>query len=229
MANLKNKHSANQPDNCKHYTQREEKANYLTHAFGAVMAVVATTILIGKAISMQNTTAVTAYIIFGGGMLLAMLSSTFYHYVQKPDVKAVLRHFDHGNIYVLIAASYAPFTLILLRNEGFWGPGLLILVWVIALVGIAFNFGTMKANNNLKTASYVLMGLTVFIAVKPMIDAAVANNCVNALYWLLAGGIFYIVGAVIYAKAKHEFVHAVFHVFVLLGMFCHIVSAWLVL
>jgi hemolysin III len=216
-------------ENKKFYTLREEKANYLTHAFGVLMALSGTFLLIRKAVALHDMRAVTAYAIFGFGMLAAMLSSTIYHYVQKPDLKALLRHFDHGNIYVQIAASYAPYSLILLRNEGFWGWGLLALVWTIAIVGIAFNFGTMKANNHLKTASYVLMGMVVFVAAKPIIDAAQAQNCVESLYWLLAGGVFYVVGAVIYALAKREFIHAVFHVFVLLGMFCHIVSAWLVL
>lgn len=213
----------------KFYTEREEKANYLTHAFGVVMAIVGTVVLIRKALNVDDVRAVIAYSIFGFGMLAAMLSSTIYHYVQKPDIKSVLRHFDHGNIYVLIAASYSPYTLILLRNNELWGVGLLISVWIIAIVGIAFNFGTMKANNHIKTASYVLMGLFVFVAAKPIISAAIAQNCVDSLYWLLAGGVFYIIGSVMYAMAKREFVHAVFHVFVLLGMASHIVSAWLIL
>ncbi|MDD3079419.1 MAG: hemolysin III family protein [Paludibacter sp.] len=215
--------------NQKSYTRREEKANYLTHAFGVIMVIAGSAFLLHKAIIAENERAIWAYSIFGLGMLACMLSSTLYHYVQEPGLKAVLRHFDHGNIYVLIAASYSPFTLILLKDKGYWGWGLFILIWLIALTGIAFNFGTLKANNHLKTASYVLMGLCVFIAAKPLISAAVEQHCVDALYWLLAGGVFYIIGSFFYALAKHEFVHAVFHVFVLFGLFCHIISAYLVL
>lgn len=215
-------------ENLKFYSEREEKANYLTHAFGVFMAVIATVILLHRAIAVDNGWAVAAYFIFGFGMLACMLSSTIYHYVQNPKTKAILRHFDHGNIYVLIAASYSPFTLILLRNQGMWGWGLFILIWLIAFIGIGFNFRTLKANNHFKTASYVLMGMCVFIAIKPLIEVALAKDCLVVLYWLGAGGLFYIVGSFFYALAKHEFIHAVFHVFVLLGMACHIVAAYLI-
>lgn len=212
----------------KFYTEREEKVNYLSHAFGVLMAAVATVVLLRRAVAADNMWAVAAYAIFGLGMLACMLSSTIYHYVQDPKIKALLRHFDHGSIYVLIAASYSPLTLILLRNEGMWGWTLFGLIWLIAFTGIGFNFRTLKANNHLKTASYVLMGMCVFIAVKPLVDAAAAKNCLDTLYWLLAGGVFYIAGSFFYALAKHEFVHAIFHVFVLLGLACQIVSAYLI-
>lgn len=212
----------------KSYSLREEKANYLTHAFGVIMAVAATVVLVNKSVRSGNVWAIVAYSIFGFGMVGCMLSSTIYHYVQKPEPKAVLRHFDHASIYVLIAATYSPFTLILLRNERLWGWGLFILIWLIAVVGIAFTLGTLKANNHLKTASYVLMGMCVLIAIKPFIEVAQAENCISVLYWLGAGGVFYIAGSFFYALAKHEFVHTVFHVFVLFGLACHIVAAYLI-
>jgi hemolysin III len=214
--------------NLKFYSKREEKVNYLTHAFGVLMALVATIVLLYRAFAADNGWAIVAYSIFGFGMLACMLSSTIYHYVQKPKPKAVLRHFDHGNIYVLIASSYSPFTLILMRNEGLWGWGIFALIWLIALVGLGFNFGTLKATNHLKTASYVLMGMVVLIAIKPLVEVSVEADCLDVLYWLGAGGVFYIAGSLFYALAKHEFVHAVFHVFVLLGLACHIVAAYLI-
>lgn len=212
----------------KSYSKREEKANYLTHAFGALIAAVAMYQLVLRALNADNLWATVAYSIFGMGMLVCMLSSTIYHYTQDPEQKRILRHFDHGSIYLLIASSYSPFTLILIREEGYWGWGLFALVWLAALIGIGFNFRTLKANNHLKTASYVLMGLIVFIALKPMIDVAMAKDCMASLYWLGIGGVFYIAGSFIYALAKREFVHAVFHIFVLLGMISHIIAAWLI-
>ncbi|MEI6059304.1 MAG: hemolysin III family protein [Bacteroidota bacterium] len=214
--------------NLKSYSKREEKANYLTHAFGVVMVVLATVVLIHKAVVAGNGWAIVAFSIFGFGMLACMLSSAIYHHARKPEIKSVLRHFDHANIYVLIASSYSPFTLILLRNEGLWGWGLFALIWLTAFVGIGFNFGTLKVNNHLKTASYVLMGMLVLIAVKPLVDVASAGNCLSVLYWLAAGGVFYITGSLFYALAKHEFVHTAFHVFVLLGLACHIRAACLI-
>jgi len=215
-------------NNLKFYSEREEKANYLTHAFGVLMAFVAAFGLIIRSLKVGNGWAVVAYAVFGFGMLACMLSSTIYHLAKDPERKAVLRHFDHASIYVLIAASYSPFTLILMRNEGLWGWGIFALVWLTALTGIGFNFRKLKANNHLKTASYVLMGMVVLIAIKPLIDIAVAKDCIEVLYWLGAGGIFYIAGSFFYALARHEFVHAVFHLFVLLGLACHIVAAWLI-
>ncbi|MDY0200859.1 MAG: hemolysin III family protein [Bacteroidales bacterium] len=212
----------------KIYSIREEKANYLTHAIGVLIAASATVVLLHKSIAANNGWAVLAYSIYGFGMLACMLSSTIYHYVQKPKLKSILRHFDHGNIYVLIAASYSPLTLILLRNEGLWGYGLFVFIWLFAIIGIGLNFGKLKANNNLKTASYVLMGMCVLIAIKPLIDVCLAKDCLSVLYWVIAGGVFYIAGSFFYALAKHEFIHAIFHVFVLFGLICHIISAYLI-
>ena len=214
--------------NVKFYSDREEKMNYMTHAFGVLMAVGATIVLLRRSFIAANGWAMAAYSIFGFGMLACMLSSTIYHFTQEPKRKAVLRHLDHGSIYVLIASTYSPFTLILMRNEGFWGWGIFTLIWLTALIGIGFNFRTLKANNHLKTASYVLMGMIVFIAIKPLIDIALEKDCVEVLYWLGAGGVFYIAGSFFYALARHEFVHAVFHIFVLLGLACHIIAAWLI-
>lgn len=210
------------------YSEREEIANYLTHGFGVLMAIVGTVVLVFRASAAGNNWAILAHSIFGFGMLFCMLSSTVYHYVQQPNAKAILRHFDHASIYVLIAASYSPFSLILLRQEGIWGWALFILVWLIAFVGIGFNFRPLKKNSHWKTASYVLMGMTILIAVKPTIRVAVENDSLLVLYWLLTGGVFYIIGSVVYALAKREFVHTAFHVFVLMGLGSHIISAYLI-
>jgi len=210
------------------YTKREERANYLSHAAGVILAIATTVLLLRKAIIAANMWAIVAYAIFGFGMLTCMLSSTLYHLIQEPKRKDQLRHFDHASIYLLIAASYSPFTLILLREAQFWGWLLFGLVWAIALVGIGVSFGKLKKNSHLKTTSYVLMGLVVLIAFRPLIETANQKNCIEVIWWLIAGGVFYIIGAVIYAIAKREFVHAVFHVFVLLGLMSHIISAYLI-
>ena len=215
-------------NNNKFYTPREEKANYLTHAAGVLMAVISTVFLLRKAILADNGWAILAYAIFGFGMLACMLSSTVYHFVQEPGRKAQLRHFDHASIYLLIAASYSPFTLVLLREESFLGWSLFGLVWIIAFIGIAVSFGELKKNNHLKTASYVLMGLVVLIAFKPLIETANEKNCIEVILWLIAGGVFYITGAIIYATARREFVHAVFHIFVLFGLASHIIGAYII-
>lgn len=214
--------------NLKVYSKREEKANYLSHAFGVLIAAVATVMLISRAVDAENGWAIVAYSIFGFGMMVCMGASTLYHYTQHSERKKRLRYFDHASIYLLIASSYSPFTLILIRNEGYWGWGLFALIWLIALVGIGLNFREIKANSHLKTASYVLMGLLAFVALKPMVEVAMATDSLASLYWLGVGGVSYIVGAIIYAMAKREFMHAVFHLFVLFGLLSHIIAAWLI-
>lgn len=210
------------------YTTREEHANYITHAIGVILAVTATILFLHKAIVATDSWAMIAYAIFGFGMVACMLSSTLYHFVQEPKIKSTLRHFDHASIYLLIAASYSPFTLILLRETYFWGWLLFILVWIIAIVGIIVSFGKLKRNSHLKTASYLLMGLVVLMAFKPFIETAKEKDCIDVIWWLVSGGLFYIIGAVIYATAKREFAHALFHVFVLWGLASHIISAYLI-
>jgi hemolysin III len=212
----------------KFYTLREERANYMTHGLALLMSIAATYVLLRKAIIAEDGWAIFAYALFGFGMIACMGSSTIYHYVQQPVRKAKLRHFDHASIYLLIAASYSPFTLILLREEEYWGWLLFALVWVIALVGITISFRPLKKNSHLKTISYVVMGLIVLVAFKPFIDVTTANDSREVVYWIIAGGVFYIVGAVIYATAKREFVHALFHLFVLLGLASHIYAAWVI-
>ena len=204
----------------KFYTLREERANYLTHGLALLISIAATFVLLRMALF--------AYALFGVGMIACMGSSTIYHYVQEPLQKARLRHFDHASIYLLIAASYSPFTLILLREEELWGWMLFALVWVIAVVGIIISFRPLRRNSHLKTISYVMMGLIVLIAFRPIIHAAGRNDAMDTVYWIVAGGVFYIAGAAIYATAKKEFVHAIFHLFVLLGLASHIYAAWLI-
>lgn len=212
----------------KFYTLREERANYITHGLALLISIAATYVLLRKAIIAEDGWAIFAYALFGFGMIACMGSSTIYHYVQQPVRKAKLRHFDHASIYLLIAASYSPFTLILLREEEYWGWLLFALVWVIAIVGITISFRPLRKNSHLKTISYVVMGLIVLVAFRPMINAAGRNSSMDTVYWIVAGGVFYIVGAAIYATAKKEFVHALFHLFVLLGLASHIYAAWLI-
>ena len=210
----------------KFYTLREERANYMTHGLALLMSIAATYVLLRKAIIAEDGWAIFAYALFGFGMIACMGSSTIYHYVQEPVRKAKLRHFDHASIYLLIAASYSPFTLILLREEDYWGWLLFALVWVIAIVGITISFRPLRKNSHLKTISYVVMGLIVLVAFKPFIDVTTANDSREVVFWIIAGGVFYILGAVIYATAKKEFVHAIFHLFVLLGLSSHIYASW---
>lgn len=209
----------------KKYTAREEAANSLTHLIGIVFALVATVVLLRHACTPLNWWAVVSFSLFGVGMMCSYSASTLYHHAKEPVLKAHLRKFDHAAIYFLIAGSYTPFTLLVLRNEGAWGWLIFGIVWACAAVGIALNFGRMKKNNNLKTASYIAMGWVVVFAIRPLIHTLSALGAMDVLYWMAAAGVFYTVGAVVYALAKHEFVHTAWHIMVLMGSVCLFVAA----
>lgn len=208
-------------DNKKLYTEREDKVNAYTHLFGIVIAFVAGVLMQIRAYEAGNIGASISFLVFTIGMLICMTASTTYHFAQNPVKKKVLRNYDHGAIYVLIAASYSPFCVLLLDVVGYW---LLGFVWLVALLGIYLSSGEMKKNNNLKTASYVLMGCIVFAVMHPLWTTCQTKDCMDVIFWLMLGGVFYVIGAVIYALAKHEFVHAIFHVFVVFGMVSHIIG-----
>lgn len=215
-------------DNIKFYTEREEKLNYLTHLLGVFLAIVSAVFLIKKSMFYKDYGALIAYLVFVFGILACMLSSTLYHYTKEPKLKSKLRHFDHASIYLLIAASYTPFTIILLRGNQFWSILLTVLVWLMAVVGIAISFRKLKKNSHLKTISYVAMGLTIVIAIQPLLEMAHLKDGMTSVYLLFIGGAFYIIGSVFYALAKREFIHAVFHIFVLFGLISHIFAAYFI-
>lgn len=210
----------------KFYTKREDKLNAYSHLLGLVIALVAGVFLQIKAFDFGNIWASVSFLVFTIGMLICMSASTTYHFVQNPVRKKALRNYDHGAIYILIATSYTPFCILLLGDQGYWGWGLLAVVWLVALVGIYRSSGELKTNNNIKTASYVVMGGLVFAVMHPLWSVCQAKDCMDVIYWLLIGGLFYVIGAVIYALAKHEFVHAIFHIFVVLGLVAIVISAF---
>lgn len=214
--------------NIQFYSDREERVNWITHAIGILMAGIATLLFIFKSINAGDFWALIAYSIFSIGMLACMTASTWYHFERRSIRKSKLRHFDHASIYLLIAASYAPFTLILLRDEKFWSWFLFLVVWSMASLGMILSFRKLKRNSHIKTISYVGLGLVVLIAFKPLIETARLKECMDVIFWLITGGVFYIAGALFYAMAKHEFIHAVFHIFVLFGMGSHILAAYLI-
>ncbi len=214
-----------------HYTKNEEIANTLSHAAGIVLGIVAGYILLekaGRSGSYWETGSVIAYLF---GMLASYITSTFYHSC-KPDNKKrreMLRKSDHAAIYLHIAGTYIPFTLIVLRNEGLWGWTLFAFICTAALAGLIVSFAKLKTHSNLETICFVLMGSSILVAFKPLYDVLSLNGQVSSLYWLIAGGISYIAGAFFYSWTKKEYMHTVFHFFVLGGSICHIIAIYIIL
>lgn len=210
----------------RQYTRREEQANAYSHASGIVLGLVAAYPLFSNsAHGVWATASIAAYLF---GMLSCYVSSTAYHACKEGAKKRMLQKLDHASIYLHIAGSYTPFTLVTLRQEGWWGWGLFFFIWLSAIVGVRLSFRKYTKHNYLETVCYVVMGCAVLVALNPLLHALSEAGKTDAFYWLLGGGASYIVGAAFYSLAKWPYMHTLFHFFVLGGSICHIRAIFLV-
>lgn len=207
-------------ENLTYYPQAEERLNILTHGVGLLLSIAALVLLVIRAIDLGTASRVVSFTIFGASLILLYAASTFYHYVQSPKLRARLNILDHAMIYVLIAGTYTPFTLVTLH--GWIGWTIFGVTWGIAIIGIVFKLFFTGRFERVSTIAYVVMGWIIVFAVKPL----VAELSLQGLYWLLAGGIVYTIGAILYSIRKLPYNHAIFHVFVLLGSFCHFMAVY---
>jgi hemolysin III len=197
---------------------REEFANALTHGLGATAALAGGAVLITLAALYGDGWQLASAIVFGTSLLLLYLASTLYHAVQHPVVKGRLKVFDHCAIYLLIAGTYTPFTLIGLRGP--WGWSLFAAIWSLALAGVVFKLFYTGRFKLLSTAIYIAMGWLVIVAIKPLLGALDGWT----LGWMFAGGAFYTLGTVFYHRPSLPYSHAIWHLFVLGGSVCHYVA-----
>lgn len=200
------------------YTLGEEIANATTSGIGTVLALAALVVMVVYAALEGNVWHVIGVTIFGVALILSHLSSTVYHAVDSPHVKSVLKVFDHLAIYVLIAGTYTPFTLVNLH--GVWGWTLFVLIWALALGGVLIKLTRLNNVKYLSTAFYVAMGWTVVLVIGPVID----NVAAGGVWLLFAGGISYTVGVAFYAWNKMPYNHAIWHLFVIGGGAFHFFS-----
>lgn len=203
-----------------YYSKTEENLNIITHALGFILSIIALVLLVIHASKYGTATHIVSFTIFGASLILLYAASTFYHYVQKPELRKKLNILDHSAIYVLIAGTYTPFTLITLK--GWLGWTLFGITWGITLIGIFFKLFYTGRFDTISTIAYVAMGWIIIFAIKPLME----NLDLNGLYWLGAGGFFYTVGAILYSIPKIKYNHAIFHVFVLLGSFSHFMAIY---
>jgi hemolysin III len=197
---------------------RDEIASALTHGVGAAAALAGGAVLITLAALHGDGWQLGAAIVFGATLLLLYLASTLYHAIQHPVAKARLKVFDHCAIYLLIAGTYTPFTLIGLRGP--WGWGLFAAIWTLAVAGVVFKLFYTGRFKLLSTLIYIAMGWLVIVAVKPLL--ASLDNW--TLGWLLAGGLFYTLGTYFYHRESIRYSHAIWHLFVIAGSVCHFVA-----
>jgi hemolysin III len=202
------------------YSKKEEQINVATHAFGFILSVFATIALILKAVTNGNSWKIISFSVFGLSMMTLYIASTLYHRETVEKTRNKLKIFDHAAIYVLIAGTYTPFTLVTLHvSKGWW---IFSISWIFALIGIGLKLFFTGRFTVISTLMYVLMGWMIVFAIKPLIAILPSAG----LYWLIAGGIAYTIGAVLYAIKKIPFNHAIFHLFVLAGTFCHFMAIY---
>lgn len=197
---------------------REEFANALTHGLGATAALAGGAVLITLAALYGDGWQLASAIVFGTSLLLLYVASTLYHAAQHPVTKGRLKVFDHCAIYLLIAGTYTPFTLIGLRGP--WGWSLFAAIWTLALAGVVFKLFYTGRFKLLSTAIYITMGWLVVVAIKPLLGALDGWT----LGWMFAGGAFYTLGTVFYHRPSLPYSHAIWHLFVLGGSVCHYVA-----
>jgi len=197
----------------------EEIANSVSHGVGFLAALAAGPFLIMAAARDGSTASVVGAAVFLGTVAVLYLTSTLYHALPRPRVKKVFRVLDHNAIYLLIAGTYTPFTLGILRGP--WGWSLFGIIWALAAIGILGNAVGGMRFPKLSTTVYVLMGWLVVVAIKPMWDRLPAAG----LLWLLAGGLAYTGGVAFYAASRRvRYAHFCWHLCVLTGTACHFVA-----
>jgi hemolysin III len=203
------------------YSENEERLNILTHGFGLLLSIIGFPFLMYKSFNFEGFWKPLSIVIYGFSLIVLYAASTFYHAAKEPKLRRKLNIFDHAAIYVLIAGSYSPFTLIILQGSIGWI--VFWFTWLFALTGIILKFFYTGRFNKLSTIIYALMGWQIIFVIKPLIE----NLATEGIQLLFAGGVFYTIGAIIYSIKKIKFNHAIFHVFVLLGSFCHFASIYL--
>jgi len=199
----------------ENYSVGEEIAHAITHGIGIPLSIAALAILVAFSALYGDAWHVTSTAIYGGTRILLYTASTLYHGIPNIQAKVILQQLDHAAIFLLIAGTYTPFTLVSLRGP--WGWTLFGMVWGIAIVGIYVELLGSSKLRRWSLALYLGMGWLVVVAIKPML----ANVETGGLLLLLGGGLSYSLGAVFYAWERLSYNHAIWHLFVLAGSALH--------
>ncbi|MES9939391.1 MAG: hemolysin III family protein [Candidatus Thiodiazotropha sp. 6PLUC2] len=202
------------------YTLGEEIAHAVTHGIGILLSVAGLALLVTFASLYGDVWHITSCSIYGATLILLYTASTLYHGIPYPKAKSLLQRFDHAAIFLLIAGTYTPFTLVNLR--GSWGWTLFGLVWGIALVGVLLEIFRYNRLKWLSLTLYLGLGWLVVIAIKPLIDSVETGG----VALLLAGGLCYSLGVIFYIWRRLAYHHAVWHLFVMAGSVLHFFSVF---
>ena len=194
---------------------REEVANSISHGLGLVLAIAALPVLLFAATKAGSAWSLVGVSVFGGTMVLLYLASTLYHSLTHEAAKQLFRLFDHAAIFLLIAGTYTPFALGVLRGP--WGWSLLAAVWTLAIVGITLKIKKRTRHSRISIVLYVIMGWLAVVAVKPIVMLIP----IPGIVLILAGGVAYTGGLAFFAAHRIRYNHFIWHLFVIAGTTCH--------
>jgi len=197
---------------------RDEKFNSISHLIGAALALGGLAVLVVSASLKGDPWRIVSFAVYGTTLFVLYLFSTLYHSLSG-NAKALFQKVDHTAIYLLIAGTYTPFTLVTMR--GAWGWTIFGIVWGLAVAGIIQELALTTKHRILSVVIYLVMGWVVVVAIRPLMKVLPAWGMV----WLVAGGLFYTIGVVFYVldkKVRHG--HSIFHVFVLAGSISHYIA-----
>ncbi len=199
-------------------TATEERFNSITHFLGTIAAMIGLVLLIRQ---QTDPWKIFSFSVFGGTMILLYATSTIYH-AMRGQTKKLLRKLDHLAIYILIAGTYAPFTLVTLRGN--WGWAAFSVVWLLALTGIVIDLQHHPGSSRkLQIGIYLAMGWMALLLAKPLLDQLPLAGFI----WLLCGGLSYTLGLIFYGYDERvRFFHTIWHLFVLAGSFFHYLAVY---
>lgn len=204
---------------CSTYTLKEEIISSIVHGIGVFLSIAITSVLVTLSAVYGNVWSIVSTAIFGASMMLMYMASTLYHAIPFPHAKTILKKFDHIAIYYLIAGTYTPFLLVLMRGTLGWV--LFAVIWSLALLGTVLKIVSSGSGTKIWSISlYLGMGWLVLIASKTLF--AVMSKL--ALVFLVLGGIFYTVGIIFYLWKSKKYTHAIWHGFVLVGTIMHFMA-----
>ncbi len=202
----------------KRYTLGEEIFSSVTHGLGTLLALGGTAVLIVLSAIYSDAWSVVGSAIFGASLIILYCMSTLYHSITNEKAKKFFRIMDHNTIFFLIAGTYTPITISILRGTIGWI--LFGIVWGAAIIGIILNSIDLERFRKPSVVCYIAMGWVIIFAIQPLLN--VMNSL--SLWLLIAGGIFYTVGVIFYAIKKVRYFHSIWHIFTLLGSACHYFS-----
>jgi hemolysin III len=203
-----------------HYSRGEEIAHVVTHGLGLALSVVGLVVLLAAGPRGDGWSVVSS-VVYGTTLVVLYAGSTLYHAARVPRWRHLAQVIDHATIYLLIAGTYTPFTLVTLRGP--WGWTIFGLVWVLAVFGVAREVWWKGRPKGLSLVLYLGMGWIIVFALKPLLHSLRPRG----VWLLVAGGLSYTVGTAFYRLERIRYTHAVWHVFVLAGSACHFLAVLL--